>query len=287
MVTEPICQCHNLNNTIRDEMVGVRQSQRKVGGWAFGWASAALQPCSCIGVLASGDSAYTSRMSTAYHVLINILRQQYTVSFMLPDEFGKLDLVGFDYYNSSQWRQVYSKQYLENNGDLVICVDKFAFPVSVDPESHTVNWINDTSTSISDSLDSMMNWVTVPASINLSGIFNISQLQLPNATQFDPSNNISVLQTLGISLNKDNWLEDYKKYSIHLGPALSRQTIDGSNVQLAVPFMVVVLICNLTKMTVMFLVLFNDHEEHLVTNGDALANLIKPLLGTVWRLKDL
>lgn len=169
---------------------------------------------------------------------------------MLPDEFGKLDLVGFDYYNSSQWRQVYSKQYLENNG-------------------------NDTSTSISDSLDSVMKWATVPASTNLSGIFNISQLQLPNATQFDPSNNISVLQTLGISLNKDNWLEDYTKYSIHLGPALSRQTNDGSNVQLAVPFMVVVLICNLTKMTVMFLMLFNDHEEHLVTNGDALASFLQ------------
>lgn len=192
--------------------------------------------------------------------------------FMLSDDFQMFEAAGYNVYKSSRWRQIYEERYVEHHGDLIISVDQLALPVSVDPTSFKINWTNVSSVSISDSPSSMANWVILPTlSIDTRAhgpVFNLSR-----TIDFNPSDQSSLFESL--RLNKDGWLIQESDHSLHVDRAASRKTDRESKVQLAIPFMSIVLVCNLVKVIVMFLILLNDHEHHLVTNGDALASFLE------------
>ena len=56
---------------------------------------------------------------------------------------------------------------------------------------------------------------------------------------------------------------------------MARVVNDGSKVQIALPFMLIVIICNLGKATIMLNVLRRTRADHCVTIGDALESFLR------------
>lgn len=210
--------------------------------------------------------------------------RKYIVSFMTADDFQAHDPQrrGYKVYNSSKpWRSIYSNRYLADHGDLILSIDKFAFPAEFDPKTKQVDWtdaslMSDWSSSpvVTGSPNSMLGWISVPASSGFVGEYK-PFVDLSTTYAFNPAidNSSSTIKLL--NLNDADWTLSNRQYSLHINQAAALEIENASLVQVALSFMVIVIVCNLTKASIMFLVLLNIDDKHLVTTGDALESFLQ------------
>jgi len=209
--------------------------------------------------------------------------QEVLVSYMPAAKFQQTDFEaqGYKIYNSlKEWTHAYRDRYPMGHGDLVLSVDQFAFPAHVDLTNDTINWTNGSSLTGVKSSDSMLGWMSVPVS-NFAGKYE-PFVDLSVTLEYNPATNKSLFDIPMLKLNDAGWLVDNPQYSVHTVRAASQILKHASLVQIALPFMIIVIICNLTKAMVMFWLLLRDDGVRLITTGDALASfLLNPDMTTL------
>jgi hypothetical protein len=138
------------------------------------------------------------------------------------------------------WIQPYNKKYVSDRGDLYLIIDRIAFDTS---QPYNQTWQPDDLSfrtrniafSLRDLTLESTDWLVLP---------------LPEVSRYVPR-------------------------SVHVAEAFSKKVDSQSRVQISLYFMIIVLIFNTLKLTIMALVLLTDRSAYLVTFGDAVASFLK------------
>lgn len=206
--------------------------------------------------------------------------------------------------SNTQWQSLYNTQYVPGAGDLFLIVDMISFNITFDVTNRTWNFQthNLTNIEIANPLDGTHwnfhqneTWINVPVRIDSSGNFQIEAYppqkafvdindynsSLPNVVWPKPitiNASSTVTWKQALTLSPDNWNND----SLHISYAYSKPVKNGAMVQIALPFMVIVVICNAVKVLVIYFTIRETFTSSLLTQGDAIESFLRtPDISTV------
>jgi hypothetical protein len=161
-----------------------------------------------------------------------------------------ISLPPFRRFNDSSWKDVYYTDYLSGYGDLILAIDRFAFEPSqkfeaVSSAEYLPTCISSgDNPSIANFTGSSLPWIDYRAFLNKTS---------------EPDR----------SYNK-SWPLD-----AHITQAFATIVNGKSRIELSIDFMIIVIVFNALKLSVMLWVLFTDRSEYLVTLGDAAASFLQ------------
>jgi hypothetical protein len=199
------------------------------------------------------------------------------------------------------WQLLYDTKYVPDAGDLYLVAQNVSFDVGLNISS--LRWelnLPDTSTSYPWKAlpwplrnDTQMNFIvsfdpSVPS--DSAGSFNgflplktqrvVVPLakyssSMPNFTWPDPILVEVAKQNSwrdALPLNNDNWMTPPLQVN---GSSYSQPLENSSSIQIALPFMLVVVICNALKIIAVYYTLHESFTQHIVTQGDAIASFLE------------
>jgi len=104
---------------------------------------------------------------------------------------------------------------------------------------------------------------------------NVPKITFPDSLLIDASTYASWKRH--IVMNKDSWCsrQDSRALPVHVQYGLSEELRDGSTVQVALPFMLIVIICNMLKVVAIWCTLRQDFSSIILTQGDAVASFLE------------
>ena len=148
----------------------------------------------------------------------------------------------FQSLSNSQWSKTYNNKFVSDHGDLILAIDRIAFPTG--------------------GLRSIANLsFYLPISLEKGNQEIIGRLTTGSSDwiqyQYPPTP-----QTVNI-------------VSMSVGQAFAKVISPQSRIQISLYFMITVIVFNLLKLVIMLWVLFTDKHEYIVTQGDALATFLQ------------
>jgi hypothetical protein len=156
----------------------------------------------------------------------------------------------FRQFNDSSWKDVYYTDYLSGYGDLILAIDRFAYEPSqrfaaVSSAEYLPTCIpSGNNPSIANFTGSSLPWINYRAFLN-------------KTSEPDRMHNTS-------------WPVDAR-----IAQAFATIVNGKSRIELSIDFMIIVIVFNALKLSVMLWVLFTDRSEYLVTLGDAVASFLE------------
>lgn len=170
---------------------------------------------------------------------------------------------------TSAWSRMYETKYV-THGDLYISVDAWVFGTSWNSTSHTPYLHN-----IPDTIylgDFGFNSFTVP--VDQYEASAMPPISWPHPVHYNAFDRRSIRGLFNVS---DSGLVRSNIFGsiFHTPYGASTEIHDGSRVLIALPLMVIVVVCNTIKAIVMLVTLRQTREFPLVTIGDALASFLR------------
>lgn len=249
-------------------------------------------------------------MSISYNSAVFSVRtgQDYSIRFL-----NKTDAAGLERIFSSttrlplkSWQSLYNSQDVPDAGDLWITVDGLSFTASIDFSNHT--WTLGLPVLPADGTQSVVPWdeiswppethqVMMPIILKWDnnqsgqGSLELKDQTLPGKRFVVPLENYTTSMPIFdwpkpvsiIASDQSTWMKHFVMYNeswmngnvTRLGDGYSTPLTNGSSIQLAIPFMLIVVICNALKVIAMFFTLRWSTLPHLVTQGDAISSFLE------------
>lgn len=171
-----------------------------------------------------------------------------------------------------QWIEKYNLRYVPDSGDLVLVIDEFAFAVAWNGTSGAIDFDLSSPTD-SRSSTTMLNPIAV--SIETYDASQLPAMNMLSTMNINPANYTFYFRNGTFHFNDERWLTPFSGHSAHITYYISRTFDDRSKIQIALPFMLIVMACNLGKAIVMFIVLQHLDPFRCVRVGDALASFFE------------
>jgi hypothetical protein len=211
-----------------------------------------------------------------------------------------------NFLSNDEWKRKYDNQYAPGEGNLHLILDEVSFGASMNasnflsfspPQSDNTNPLQRMVVTWSTSMNlefqaqiELYSQVQFPMTAEqrvAMSFLNYTQHQsalglpdllLPDIRNITTANVGSGTASLGIYL--DSWLpENFRIAYAYCDTGLERK---GSMVQIALPFMVIVVICNAVKVIAIYLALYESYSYLIITQGDAISSFLeRPDLTTV------
>lgn len=171
------------------------------------------------------------------------------------------------------WRKLYDTRYVPDHGDIYLAIDRFAFGILWDNVHKKVTFASQ-GVSLPEHRDT-----TYMADQVIVSIEQYDDTVMPLWKNFftihvTPATDSSPFQTGSISITDEGWTFT-SLYGQHISYGASLGIDDGSKIQIALSFMLIVIVCNIGKAAVMFTVLRRFDHGPCVTMGDALASFLE------------
>ena len=194
----------------------------------------------------------------------------------VPVTCSTLEHPAYECLTNKQWQSLYDNKYVPDHGDLVLLVDTLAF---------NANWtiFSGADGNLTASLDGFNE-----RSLGLQNrvVVNTSDYDPSYMPSFDfgpprliDASAVSGLGTAGVMYNPDDsgWSLSAinNSFGMHINSAYSQKLSDGSKVQVALPFIAIVILCNILKIIAMYMVTYRMPRHVLVTTGDAIASFLQ------------
>jgi hypothetical protein len=199
---------------------------------------------------------------------------------------------------SKQWQSLYDTKFVPDAGDLYLVATNVSFGVSLDYESRSWN-LTVLSGGSSSSTWTTLAWppkddeVTLTVQINgnsgdkfsdFSTIAPNQRVEMP-ISEYNSSNmpNIEWPTPIAVNIssagswkdvlktNRDGWMNP----PLRLDSGYSEPRSTASAIQIALPFMIVVVLCNALKLIAIYYTLKESFSEHVITQGDAIASFLE------------
>ena len=162
----------------------------------------------------------------------------------------KADNKTYPMFNGSAWRSVYDTKYVAEHGDLSLVIDRFGFDFS-----H--NW---TDTNVTDYF---------PLEIWNGDQSKLQELTKESWDWILYNRNVSNV-TGAMPSNATIW-----PISAHIDSAFSQTKEAKSRLQLSLMYMLVVIACNIVKLSIMIWTLVVDRSTYIVTLGDGVVSFLQ------------
>ncbi|EON67299.1 hypothetical protein W97_06552 [Coniosporium apollinis CBS 100218] len=245
--------------------------------------------------------------SAVFGVTIGRHYRVHYVSVNESDTITTLSAARTDLTNEEWWK-MYSTQYLHDAADLYLIADRIGFKLDMHANGSWVLarplvWENKNVINLPEEADVLVVGTTLndngtfqqknwshqvsydlrnghPAS-HYPGLIPWPQPTFINAS-ISPLGIKNLLPNSGSKLIENNgglWLNHSMDAAavdppLHIIHGLSTPTADGSKVQIALSFMLVVIACNIVKTMAMFLTLRELSSPRILTSGDAVASFL-------------
>ena len=213
---------------------------------------------------------------------------------------------------NGEWASLYDTQYVPSVGDLYLIINGFCLGVELDLNTSAPTWSYFITTEVPGPTNTFIpGWSNSTISVNMflnptdmtykteqpSSIltFNVSdyngssmpQLTWPDSILINASTDLSWKTAL--SIDDQGWLSippsgnQLPGYTTRqVAYAFSTHVPQSSSIQIARVFMVVVVICNLSKTVAIFFTLRDSFSQQILTLGDAVSSYLKsPDLSTL------
>jgi hypothetical protein len=176
-------------------------------------------------------------------------------------------------FNRSSWRTVYDTKYVAEHGDLYLVIDRLGFDLKYD-------WMNVNLSSSNSShffplrfnnsdqehlrilTEESSDWIQYDKFFLFDRGYPIDSVY--NVTTNDTSQNVSEISV------SDSW-----PVSAHVDHAFSQSRPAMSRLQLSLTYILVVITCNVLKLSVMIWTLIIDRSTYIVTMGDSIASFLQ------------
>lgn len=215
---------------------------------------------------------------------------------VIHDGASDQDYTGWQNLSNKDWKSLYSMQYVPGYGDLHLMVDKLSFNPSIN-----MNWTfalenpNNAPGSCKWSL-----WLINPDAAYkyfISGNFSGNTIK-PGAvgTQYrleymlgDPANPPfpeyewpkpliirvneikAITEVINLCSEKDYLLDA----PLHVSYAMAQRIPNASKVQIALPFLIIVVVANIIKIIAIWITLWTCSSGHIITVGDAISSFLQ------------
>lgn len=229
-----------------------------------------------------------------------VMGQDYQVT-VIQNGTSSHDYTGWRKLENKDWKDSYSTQWVSDYGDLHLIVDQIAFSMQL---NETLGFELDTFAynSTADDPGPFCNWTSwpthqteyhypvtvdfssstlklqaVPADIRLEYPLSdpnnppFPDYSLPTYPLINVSETLSIMDQIGLCPNKD-WL---LATPLHVGYAMAEIIPDSSKVQIALPFLLIVIAANIAKVVAIFLTLRTCSPTHIITVGDAVSSFLQ------------
>lgn len=181
---------------------------------------------------------------------------------------------------NGQWKSQYASQYIGGTGTLYLVADKVGTTLKI---SETKNVCLDT-----HGTPSITNFGTIKmgSSIGVSETLVAYPLDFPKFSNCDGSTfelpqglKVKAAETQGLqsltNYNQLPWVTFNGQPSFHITHGFATTTPSGSEVQIGIHFMVIVIFCNFMKLCTMSWTLRRPLSSQIVTIGDAISSFLK------------
>lgn len=222
--------------------------------------------------------------------------QDYIIRVVRSDDEAALRVLQKTTHNlTNKWETLYNTKYVPNAGDLYLVTDQISFSlnfnqnytswhlVAADADTNdewtAIDWpfsslaVNmnatvsgPTSTGVVESITVGNQRVCVPyQDYTLPGMPNVT-LPAPIVANTSRVNSWKDL----LSLNRHSWMS-----SFHIREGLSKPLPNSNSIQMALSFMVIVVVCNALKVIAIYYTLKDSFSGNLVTQGDAISSFLE------------
>lgn len=224
--------------------------------------------------------------------------QDFQVSFISSSDLTTSEAAQWSRQENPAWMARYSNTWVPGYGDLALIVDQVAFGVEVNQNwTYTLQSLNTSYASLTMCSWPLvgLNYSTWPVALRREGPHMIPEQsqQIKVFTDMDnftshpaefPKVQLPMPQTISTQGNKttmNTWTFcpdsgwQLPGSGFHIKHAQSKPVSSGSRVQVAVWFLVIVILCNISKVVGISMAIRTCSTAHIVTVGDAVASFLE------------
>ena len=218
--------------------------------------------------------------------------QDYSISFISASDVVTVSALASNHSNltNEKWQSLYDTKYVPNAGDLYLIIDVVSVGVELEPSTSPPSWTYFLSTEFPGSTDPIIPGgpnITISVDITLDATYQtystnpiatILRFPVENATSMPrftwPWDSILVNASTSFvnASTSPPWkgIDDQGWFStdstlLHVAYGLSTHVPQGSSIQIARVFIIIVIICNLLKTIAIFFTLRDSVSQKRLT----------------------